>query len=105
MLIAEKKNKNLSSAGENAREGATISTTGDITNSATIDTADIHSDDSARHIEKAEEKITERVVDKETGSWKIKKRTKNSNLLNYAKLEHVYPYHINCELNEKRYTV
>ena len=45
-----------------------------LTESATIDTADIHSDDGTRHIEKAQEKLTERVEDKETGSWKIKQK-------------------------------
>jgi hypothetical protein len=44
------------------------------TESAAIDTADIHSDDGARHIEKAQEKPTERVVDKETRSWKNRRK-------------------------------
>jgi ATP-dependent RNA circularization protein (DNA/RNA ligase family) len=59
----------------NTEDVSTIVNSGtSLTEPTTIDKADIHSDDVARHIEKAQEKLTERVVDKETGSWKIKEK-------------------------------
>lgn len=67
--ITEETNKKAS----NTEDVSTIVNSGtSLTESATIDMADIHSDDGARHIEKAQAKLTERVVDKKTGSWKIK---------------------------------
>lgn len=39
-----------------------------------IDKANIHSDDGTRHIERAQEKPTKKVEDRETGSWKIKEK-------------------------------
>ncbi len=59
----------------NTEDVSTIVNSGtSLTEPATTDKADIHSDDGARHIEKAQEKLTERVADKETGSWKIKEK-------------------------------
>jgi hypothetical protein len=69
--ITEETNRKTS----NTKDVSTIVNSGtSLTESETIDRADIHSDDGARHIEKAQEKLTERVVDKETGSWKIKEK-------------------------------
>jgi hypothetical protein len=48
------------------------------TKSAGIDKAGIYSDDSNRHIERAQEKSTEEAEDKETGSWKIKENDSSS---------------------------
>ena len=69
--ITEETNRKTS----NTKDISTIVNSGtSLTESETIDKADIHSDDGTRHIEKAQEKLTERVVDKETGSWKIKEK-------------------------------
>src|SRR5919112_3552640 len=72
--ITEATNRKTSNT-KDAKDVSTIVNSGtSLTESETIDKADIHSDDGTRHIEKAQEKLTERVVDKETGSWKIKEK-------------------------------
>jgi hypothetical protein len=69
--ITEETNRKTSNTKD---VSTTVNSGTSLTESETIDRADIHSDDGARHIEKAQEKLTERVVDKETGSWKIKEK-------------------------------
>jgi len=52
---------------------------GDVDTSKIDDKAGIHSDDQARHLERAQEKEFEKTEGSETGSWQIKEKDESVN--------------------------
>jgi hypothetical protein len=70
--IAKHLNKDIITNAEDVSKVASSGTSS--TESGGIDRAGIYSDDGTRHIERAQETTTEKVEDKQTGSWKIKEK-------------------------------
>jgi hypothetical protein len=71
--IAKHLNKDIITHTEDVSKVAS-SGTSSTTESGGIDRAGIYSDDGTRHIDRAQNTPTEKVEDKQTGSWKIKEK-------------------------------
>jgi hypothetical protein len=74
--IAKHLNKDIMTNTEDVSKVASSGTS--TTQSGGIDRAGIYSDDGTRHIDRAQETPTEKVEDKQTGSWKIKEKDQKS---------------------------
>jgi hypothetical protein len=69
--IAKHLNKDIITHTEDVSK---VASSGTGTESGGIDRAGIYSDDGTRHIDRAQNTPTEKVEDKQTGSWKIKEK-------------------------------